>query len=244
MSNSSTLSMAPRVDLNVRPLGVALFLLVLGAWYLAQAVSGQRIVKAKNREPGEWTFAIPSSYPWAELSPSAKLAMARGVQALRQAGARVVNVDLPLWVGDAFSAHDAVQGWEAARALALEIDTAPTQLSALLRDYLLASRQISDEAYAAAQGATREAQLQCSSWFAGIDVLLTPSAPDEAPEGYGSTGASTFNRAWTLLGTPCLSVPGVSGVNGRPMGLQVIARPGADGACLAAGEMLERLLKA
>ena len=42
MSNSSTLSMAPRVDLNVRPLGVALFLLVLGAWYLAQAVSGRQ----------------------------------------------------------------------------------------------------------------------------------------------------------------------------------------------------------
>ena len=210
----------------------------------ARAVSGQRIVPAKNRPPGEWTFAIPNSYPWAELSPSAKQAMARGVQALRQAGARVVNVDLPMWVGDAFTAHDAVQGWEAARALALEIDTAPTQLSALLRDYLLASRQISDEAYAAAQGATREAQLESSNWFAGIDVLLTPSAPDEAPEGYGSTGASTFNRAWTLLGTPCLNVPGVSGVNGRPMGLQVIAKPGADGACLAAGELLERLLKA
>jgi len=42
MSNSSSLSLAPRADLNLRPLGVSLFLLVLGAWYLAQAVSGRQ----------------------------------------------------------------------------------------------------------------------------------------------------------------------------------------------------------
>src|SRR5688500_13960117 len=79
-------------------------------------------------------------------------------------------------------------------------------------------------------------------WITGIDVLLTPSAPDEAPVGYGSTGASTFNRAWTLLATPCVSVPGAVGVNGLPMGLQVIAAPSEDSVCLAAGVMLEQIL--
>ena len=44
--------------------------------------------------------------------------------------------------------------------------------------------------------------------MADIDVILSPSAPGAAPKGLGSTGISTFNRLWTLMGTPCVNVPG------------------------------------
>ena len=42
MSNSASLSRRPYADINPRPLGVSVFLIVLGAWYLAQAVSGRQ----------------------------------------------------------------------------------------------------------------------------------------------------------------------------------------------------------
>ena len=210
----------------------------------AQAVSGQRIMAPAPREPGEWTIGVPSGYSWGETSASAQRAMARAIEVLGAAGARVVSCTLPSWAAEAFTAHDTVQGWEAARALALEMETGLERLSPLLREYLLASAEISDEAYAVAQAVSRQARLQCSDWLAGIDVLLTPSAPDEPPVGHASTGASTFNRAWTLLGTPCLNVPGCVGINNRPMGLQLIAPPGNDSDCLAAGLLLERLLRA
>jgi len=123
------------------------------------------------------------------------------------------------------------------------METAADRLSPLLREYLTASTQISDEAYAKAQAALARTRSESALWLHGIDVLLTPSAPDEPPTGYASTGASTFNRAWTLLGAPCVSVPGAVGINGRPMGLQMIAPPGSDDLCLAAGALLESLLK-
>jgi len=41
MSNSASLS-RPSTQVNPRPLGVSIFLIVLGAWYLAQAVSGRQ----------------------------------------------------------------------------------------------------------------------------------------------------------------------------------------------------------
>ncbi len=208
----------------------------------ARAASGQRIMAPPAREPGEWTVGVPESYPWGDLSPSARQAMARAVQALGDAGARVVPCTLPTWAADAFGAHETVQGWEAARAMALEMDTSLDRLSPLLRQFLLACRHITDEAYAAAQAVTRQARLDCRDWLPGIDVLLTPSAPDEPPLGYASTGQSTFNRAWTLLGTPCLGVPGAVGINNRPMGLQLVAPPGGDSDCLAAGLLLERAL--
>jgi Asp-tRNA(Asn)/Glu-tRNA(Gln) amidotransferase A subunit family amidase len=209
----------------------------------AQAASGQRIMTQPPREPGAWTVGIPNAYPWGDVSASGQMAMQRAAEALRAAGARVVACTLPGWVGDSFTAHDAVQSWEAARALTLEIDTNLAMLSPLLRDYLLASRKVTDASYAAAQAVAKRARLDCRDWLTGIDVLLTPSAPDEAPTGFASTGASTFNRAWTLLGTPCLNVPGATGVNGRPMGVQVIAPPGNDSECLAAGALLEGLLR-
>jgi Asp-tRNA(Asn)/Glu-tRNA(Gln) amidotransferase A subunit family amidase len=211
--------------------------------FFAEAVSGQRIVAGPRREPGDWVIGVPDAYPWGELSASARQAMDRGIEALRAAGARVVDCTLPAWAADAFIAHDAVQGWEAARALAREMDTSADRLSPLLRDYLAASAHIPDEAYARAQVVSARARLECAHWLPGVDVLLTPSAPDEAPVGYASTGASTFNRAWTLLGAPCVSVPGAVGANRRPMGLQVVAAPGADHVCLAAGAMLESALQ-
>ncbi len=73
---------------------------------------------------------------------------------------------------------------------------------------------------------------------------MTPSALDEAPLGYASTGASTFNRAWTLLGLPCVNVAGTVGVTGHPMGLQIIGAPCADTQTLAAADFVERALQA
>jgi Asp-tRNA(Asn)/Glu-tRNA(Gln) amidotransferase A subunit family amidase len=195
-----------------------------------------------RRKPEEWRVGIPRAYPWGELTPSAEKALALAIRRLRDAGAQVVDVDLPNWVEECFRAHDAVQGWEAARSLAHELEKHREQLSPLLRDYLLEARKVSDGAYAQAQAAARKARFDAQRWIAGVDVLLTPSAPDEAPEGYGSTGTSQFNRAWTLLSTPCTSVAGAAGINNLPMGVQVIAAPGEDSLCLAAAEMLEPLL--
>ncbi|MES2999878.1 MAG: amidase [Pseudomonadota bacterium] len=205
----------------------------------AQAVSGGRIAALSANARREWRVGVPRAYPWGEVSPSARQAMGRGVSAWRNAGARIVDCDLPTWVGEAHVAHDAVQGWEAVRALRREMEEFGDRLSPLLRDYLQGALMISDAQYATAQATASLARTRCDAWIDGVDVLLTPSAPDEPPEGYGSTGASTFNRAWTLLGNPCLNVPGATGINGRPMGLQVIAPRGMDSLCLAAGASLE-----
>ncbi|HUR90566.1 MAG TPA: amidase [Ramlibacter sp.] len=208
----------------------------------AQAVSGGRVQQLAARQPGEWRFGVPRSYPWGEVAPGAAKAMQMAIERLRASGAKVVELDLPSWAADCFYAHDAVQAWEAARTLAKEFESHREQLSPLLRDYLSEARSVTDDAYSQAQATARLARLAAHDWVAGVDVLLTPSAPDEAPSGYTSTGASTFNRAWTLLASPCVNVPGATGVNGLPMGVQVIAAAGEDSLCLAAGELVEDLL--
>lgn len=223
------------------------------AWF-AQAVSGHALALAPAADPANtparnaatgqpWVVGVPDAYPWGPVSASAQKAMDVGVQAWRAAGADVRRVTFPAWMKDTFEAHDAVQSYEAWRTLANEIDTRPEALSGILRDYLLASSHITASAYEAAQHTAAAARSACAGWFSQFDVLMTPSAPDEAPAGYASTGASTYNRAWTLLGLPCVNVAGATGTTGLPMGLQVIGGLRADRTCLVAADILESALR-
>jgi Asp-tRNA(Asn)/Glu-tRNA(Gln) amidotransferase A subunit family amidase len=60
-----------------------------------------------------------------------------------------------------------------------------------------------------------------------------------------STGSYTFNGMWTLLHTPCINVPGLTGPLGLPVGLtltgprfsdrRLLAIASAVGAAFAAG---------
>ncbi|KAL4746365.1 hypothetical protein BDW72DRAFT_207420 [Aspergillus terricola var. indicus] len=54
-------------------------------------------------------------------------------------------------------------------------------------------------------------------------ALLTPSVPDEAPEGTLRTGSAAFNGMWTALHTPVVNIPGFQGANGMPIGLSLVA---------------------
>ncbi len=212
------------------------------AWF-AEAVSGFALALGdKPQKP--WLIGVPVAYPWGPVSPSAQLAINTASAALRTQGAEVVSITLPMWMKDVFDAQDVIQGFEVWRTMARDVDAHPQALSPLLRDYLMAASCISAAAYEAAQQTAHTARMACADWFGAFDVLMTPSAPDEAPLGYASTGASTFNRAWTLLGLPCVNVAGAVGVTDQPMGLQIIAGPRADRQCLAAADFVELALRA
>lgn len=60
--------------------------------------------------------------------------------------------------------------------------------------------------------------------MAEFDVLLTPSVPGEAPLGHQSTGDAVFNRLWTGLHMPAITLPGYVGSHGLPVGVQLVAQ--------------------
>jgi len=212
------------------------------AW-LAQTLSPS-LQMSERMTPKPWVVGVPMSYPWADCSPSATLAIETASRAWASAGATIKPIELPVTVAELFEAHGVIQGWEAVRALRPEMQRNAQGLSSILRDYLLESDTIRDEAYAAAQALTQHGRPALTDWFKSqCDVWLTPSAPDEAPLGLGSTGSSNFNRVWTLVGNPCVSVPGARGVSGAPMGVQIIGPPGADCLVLQAAQSLESALE-
>ena len=211
------------------------------AWF-AQALCGRALALDEAAPDRPFVVGVPEAYPWAGLSSNAAAAVETASAALQAAGVHIRRFRLPPWAGAAFEAHAEIQGYEAWRCLRWEFDEHPLRLSTLLRDYLNGTRDIGAAAYEAAQALAKQARADTPAWFAGHDALLMPSAPDEAPLGYASTGPSTFNRLWTLLGLPCVSVPGLRGDHGAPMGLQLIAPHGADARLLAVAQRLEQSL--
>jgi len=76
-------------------------------------------------------------------------------------------------------------------------------------------------------------QRQFDDVMADFDILLTPSAPGEAPEGLEWTGDPVFNAPWTALHVPCITIPYGTGPLGLPLGVQIIGRRGQDAQALA-----------
>ncbi len=175
---------------------------------------------------------------------SADMANARNdcVKACRAAGAAVVDIAPVPRVEAAHAAHAPIQDFEAAQALADEFDRHPQDLSPQLHAHLQTARTVSPETYDAARRTANAARKAGADLFADCDVLLVPSAPGTAPASLGTTGDSRFNRLWTLLGLPCVNVPGYAGNNGLPLGLQVVAPFGRDALALQAAHRIEILI--
>ncbi len=123
---------------------------------------------------------------------------------------------------------------EQAQSLAHERLTHWPQISARLQGILADGLKVTFERYDAAQTLARNCRRTLTEVFADCDVLLAPSAPGAAPAGLDMTGDPVFNRMWTLLRTPCVTVPAPVPANGLPVGLQVIGAFGSDARTLGA----------
>jgi Asp-tRNA(Asn)/Glu-tRNA(Gln) amidotransferase A subunit family amidase len=219
------------------------------AWF-AQALTGRALALPTAPAPAPAlgtpsarpVIAVPVDYPWGEPSAAAAAAVEQGCAALAGAGFDIQRVDLPAWAAQADASHAVIQGFEAWRCLATEFEQHAEQLSPMLRGYLQGCAAITPARYEAAQACALQARAAAQGWLQGCAALLTPSAPDEPPVGYASTGPASFNRLWTLLGVPAITVPGLLGPGGAPLGLQLIAPWGADAALLALAARLEAAL--
>jgi len=79
----------------------------------------------------------------------------------------------------------------------------------------------------------------------GLDLWISPPALGAAPRGLDATGDPVMNLPWSQAGMPAVSLPaGRSAVAGLPLGLQVVARAGADEELLSWALDLEKELAA
>jgi Asp-tRNA(Asn)/Glu-tRNA(Gln) amidotransferase A subunit family amidase len=209
--------------------------------FAAAAISG-RDLRVDQNPTSPPRIGLARTHIWGEASVPMQAAVETAASGAAAAGARVDEIVLPTVFEDAFRAHAIVQDYEAYRSLAFEYDHHREKIGPVLRDQLDRAAALTAEEYDAARRTTKHARKAFADLMVDTDVLLTPSAPGVAPNGLGSTGASIFNRLWTLLGVPCVNVPGLFDRTGLPLGVQMVGRFGRDRSTLEAALFLERAI--
>ncbi len=200
----------------------------------AAAVSRRHLGDPDRRAERAPRIGLCRSPAWEQGGPETVALFARVGGLLGRAGAVLADRELPAPFAALTEAHAIVMNRESAHALGWELAHAREGISAELMDRLEFGLAQDEAAVAGAYAVFRRTREAFPQAMEGLDVLLTPSAPGEAPEGLAWTGDPAFNLIWTSLGVPCVTVPAGPGPGGLPLGIQLVGRVGEDQAVLAA----------
>jgi Asp-tRNA(Asn)/Glu-tRNA(Gln) amidotransferase A subunit family amidase len=176
------------------------------------------------------------------LDVSIRTRLEKAAMQLGEAGAVVDETSLPGRFGGLVEAQNTILEVELSCALSYEFENYPDRMSDLLRGVIEQGNSVGMERYLEAQQLAAECRWESIQLFHDHDVLLAPSVRSEAPVGLESTGDPLFCRMWTLLGLPCVSLPGIHGPDGLPLGAQIIGPMYGDGLTLSVADWASRRL--
>lgn len=179
---------------------------------------------------------------WELADEDARRAWNDAVQALKDQGAELVDVELPeSWAGLAQAQMD-IMNYEARSSFAAERREQAGGFSPAFSQVLAGGDAVDRQRLFAAQELAVRLRAELETLFRLTDVLIAPSARGEAPAGLDSTGDPVFSRMWSLLGAPCVQVPVGLGRLGLPLGVTVVGPRWNDTLALGAAQMLEQAL--
>ena len=184
-------------------------------------------------ELGRPRIAFVRTPQWRELGVPIRNRLEEAATRLDEGGADVDEISLPTEFSSLVEAQNTILEAELSCALSYEFENHPDRLSGLLRGVIEQGRSVGMDKYFEAQKLAAECRWESSALFRDHDVLLAPSVRGEAPVGLESTGDPLFCRMWTLLGLPCVSLPGIQGPDGLLLGAQIIGPTYGDGLALS-----------
>ena len=165
---------------------------------------------------------------WDDAAPETVTAIATAERKLAGAGAQVESVELPGVFDTVVETFGIISGVEGGSALEDELANHFEVLNHWIKAGAEARKGWSDADYQAAQSHAGRCRSALGDIFDEFDVLLTPSTAGEAADDLVGVSDSSFNRIWTLMHGPCVTIPAYTGPNGLPVGVQVVGRPGDD----------------
>lgn len=182
-------------------------------------------------------FGLCRSPNWSHMSAEGADAFTEAVRGIAGRGARLVPLELPF--GELDAAAATILFYEMARGLAHELAHHRARVNPMLLQRVDDGAKIPYAEYANAVAYAADCRRKLADLMRDVDAIVTPSATGEAPLGLESTGNTAMNRLWTLLYTPCVTVPAGKGPAGMPLGIQIVGLPGKDARTLAAARWVE-----
>ncbi|GMK54488.1 hypothetical protein CspeluHIS016_0110740 [Cutaneotrichosporon spelunceum] len=169
-------------------------------------------------------FALVRSPVWHLAEPATVAALEAASAALEAAGAHIELLEVseldpvPQW-------HTTVMTAEARTSLLADYGAHQHNLDDFVRSQCQAGQHISRSAYLAAYDGIAAARPTIDALLEKYTAIITPSSTGEAPllDGMRSTGSPAFNAIWSALRVPVVNLPGLTGPNGMPVGISLVA---------------------
>ena len=109
-----------------------------------------------------------------------------------------------------------------------------------MQDAIVKGNKHSAKEYAEAIDFMKRSYESYEEVFEDYHGVLSPSSPGVAPKSLKSTGSAEFNKVWSYLGTPCISLPLLQGEDKMPLGVQLIGAKYDDHRFLGVANWLEK----
>ena len=118
-----------------------------------------------------------------------------------------------------------------------------TKLSKEMRDAIERGMKYSAKEYTDAIDFMKQSYESYKEVFEDYHGIITPSSSGVADKGLKSTGSADFQKTWTYLGLPTISLPLLTGENDLPLGVQLVGDKLDDLRFLGTANWLEKNCK-
>ncbi len=148
--------------------------------------------------------------------------------------------DTPSYFKDIHKYHQIIHETDLANNFSVYYKKFKKKLSKYMLNAISNGNKYSAKEYAEAIDFMKRSYESYEEVFEDYHGVLSPSSPGVAPKGLKSTGTAEFNKVWSYLGTPCISLPLLEGENNLPLGVQLIGNKYDDHRFLGVAKWLER----
>ncbi len=179
---------------------------------------------------------------WNEAEPCQREIVESVADRLSRSDCEVEEIQIGPSDGALTIAQATVMAYEASRSLDYEYTMFEELLSLEIKDLIETGQRTSFDDYRNARGLAEVWHRKLGTVFEDFDILLTPSAPGEAPFGLDATGDPIFSRMWTLLQVPSINIPAGIGPNNLPLGIQLIGAYNKDDLLISHAQKVADLL--
>ena len=151
--------------------------------------------------------------------------------------------DTPSYFEDIPKYHQIIHEVDMANNMQVYFKKDKTKLSKELREAIVRGLKYSGKEYADAIDFMKQSYESYKEVFEDYHGIITPSSSGVADKGLKSTGSADFQKIWTYLGLPAISLPLLTGENDLPLGVQLVGDKLDDLRFLGAANWLEKNCK-
>ena len=196
--------------------------------------------KCKTEPLFEPKFIFYKTSSWKKIDKKSREAFEYFIKVFKK---NIEIFDTPSYFGDINKYHQIIHETDLANNFQDYYKKSKLKLSKEMQSAISRGMKYPAKQYAEAIDFMKRSYESYKEVFEDYHGVITPSSAGVADKGLKSTGIADFNRVWSFLGTPAISLPLLQGENNLPLGVQLIGDKFDDQRFLGVARWLEQKSK-